>query len=213
MTLYLDMRFIDIHTHKAADNCISIVDNGESTSDNIYISAGIHPWEITPQWEEKFTTIKSIAERPNTVAIGECGFDYINSSASRDLQYRVFTEHLLLSEDIGKPLIIHLVKGQEDLLKASREHKHKQAWIIHGFRGKPAQAKQLLAAGFYLSLGAKFNIETARSIPLDRLFIESDMDDTPIHKVYENIAKAIGTTIAELANQIERNIKSCNISI
>ena len=78
------------------------------------------------------------------------------------------------------------------LLKAAKEIPHKQAWIIHGFRGKEEQATQLLRAGFYLSFGEKFNSDTVKSVPLKRIFIESDESKKNIEKIYSEIATLKG---------------------
>ena len=60
-------------------------------------------------------------------------------------------------------------------------------WIIHGFRGKPQLAQQLLNKGFYISLGEKFNPETVSIIPVDRLLFETDESPLNINKIIDNI--------------------------
>ena len=63
----------------------------------------------------------------------------------------------------------------------------------------------------YISLGERFNIETAKIIPLDRLFIESDESSTPLYDIYQQIAQAKEISIEELAAQITLNAKECGI--
>ncbi len=72
-----------------------------------------------------------------------------------------------------------------------KELKPTQPWIIHGFRGKPQQAGQLLRAGFNLSLGPNFNPETARVIPSDRLHIETDDSPVTLKAVASAVQKAL----------------------
>ena len=63
----------------------------------------------------------------------------------------------------------------------------------------------------YISLGEKFNIETARVIPLDRLFIESDESKAALYDIYQRVAQAKEISIEELAAQIILNAKECSI--
>jgi TatD DNase family protein len=64
----------------------------------------------------------------------------------------------------------------------------KQAWIIHGFRGKPELAKQLLKMGFNLSFGEKFNPLSVDVTPLNQLCIETDTSFMKIEDIYQTIA-------------------------
>ena len=198
------MRFTDIHSHNSTvEN--AIFNSGKEYIAGRNISMGIHPWDIDVNWECGFTAIAEFAKAENVVAIGECGFDTIKSSAPIELQEEVFRLHARLAEEMGKPLIIHCVKAFDTLIALHKELSPKQAWIVHGFRGKPQMAGQLTRAGFYISLGEKFNTDSAKAIPTERLFIESDESRSPIAETYTAIAAAKGTTTEELARQIAIN--------
>ena len=206
------MQLIDIHTHSVkTDGNIHIADVGTDAIYNTLCSVGIHPWKISAGWREDFDRITGIAANGCVAAIGECGFDLLKSPATEEEQYRIFLLHAELSESLQKPLIIHLVKGQQLLLKAAKEFPHTQAWIIHGFRGKAQQAQQLLSAGTHISLGEHFNADTAATIPADRLFIESDESTMPLHDIYARIATARGCSVEELAKHITANALGCNL--
>lgn len=212
-TLYLEsMQLIDIHTHTTQEGASVFNCTPDSTPAGI-CSIGIHPWDIDDCWKEHIAAIEKRATEANVVAIGECGFDFLRATVAADTQRAVFEAHARISEHNSKPLIIHLVKGAEQLLKAAKEIPHKQAWIIHGFRGKEEQATQLLRAGFYLSFGEKFNSDTVKSVPLERIFIESDESKKPIASIYENIAHIKGISINELARAIKENAIRCNINL
>ena len=91
-----------------------------------------------------------------------------------ELQLTVFKAQVRLSEEYGLPLIIHCVKAMDELLGSEKEFRPQQAWIWHGFRGKPEQAMQLLKKGFYLSFGEYYPDETMQIVPDERLFLETD---------------------------------------
>jgi TatD DNase family protein len=138
-------------------------------------------------------------------AIGECGIDLIRCNIPVEQQAEILRRHIELSESLHKPLILHAVKGQETILRLHRTMRPAQAWIIHGFRGKPQQARQLTGAGLYLSIGEHFNPMSARAVPLDRLFVESDESQRPISEIYGSIAGAKGMTAEELVSAIREN--------
>ena len=207
------MDFFDIHTHnKECDSHSSILNSNEYITGR-RISMGIHPWNISSDWEKQFAIIRTNACKENVCAIGECGTDKLKSPANEELQQEVFRAHATLAEEAGKPLIIHCVKGFDTIIALHKEISPKQAWIIHGFRGKPQQAEQLIKNGFYISFGDKFNIDSVKATPLERLFIESDESKKSIDKIYDEIAKVKGFSIAELCTAIMHNAVKCNIPL
>lgn len=206
------MRLIDIHTH-SKEREASILNCSADEDITRICSVGLHPWDIDDNWESKIARIEEQATNSKVVAIGECGFDYIKGRAVKELQETVFKAHINIAEKSGKPLIVHLVKGEEELLKVAKRVPHSCTWIIHGFRGKQQQAEQLLRAGFYLSFGEKFNSEALLFTPIERLFVESDESKKSIADIYSAIAKVKGISTCELARQIEHNAERCNINI
>lgn len=201
------MLLFDIHTHNKAANPATAILNSSCWLPDRLISTGIHPWEITDNHEEQFTAVKETAMHGNTIAIGECGLDYLKSTATPEVQEQIFIAHARLAEEHHKPLIIHCVKAFDRLIALRKNFAPQQPWIIHGFRGKPQQTAQLIKAGFHISLGEHFNRESAKSIPADRLFIESDESRLPTADIYTAIAAARGITLEELAEQTERNVR------
>lgn len=200
------MTLIDLHTHNNAPAANTIF-NSNCYIDGRSISIGIHPWHINNDWQNIFADIATHAKADNVVAIGECGFDMLKSPAPIELQEEIFKTHVELSEELQKPLIIHCVKAHDRLIALHKELKPQQVWILHGFRGKPQQALQLVRAGLYISLGEKFNPESANAIPMEKLFIETDKSPLPLTEIYAAVAAAKGTTKEQLAQQIAINAR------
>lgn len=201
------MKFIDIHTHNKSEETAYAIFNSNGEPTTGCASVGIHPWDVDNNWKQRFRTIKELAKAPDITAIGECGIDRAHSGAGLELQTEVFRAHITLSEELKKPLIIHCVKAVDNIISQYKECKPQQAWIIHGFRGKPQQAEQLTRAGLYLSLGEHFNAESAKVIPADKLFIESDESSLPINEIYNSVAQARNMSLEELILQIETNAR------
>ena len=207
------MRLIDLHTHhKDRENNLFILNcTLENIEDARNISVGLHPWNIDEDWEQKMLQISATASMENVKAIGECGIDKLKSGASVETQIETLKAHIRLSEQLKKPLILHIVKGQDIIMRLHKETRPTQAWIIHGFRGKRDQAQQYISEGFYLSYGIKFNKEALLSTPIERLFIERDEDRISLAQHYSHIAEILNTSVVELAATLERNCDSCGI--
>ena len=191
------MTFIDLHTHNNAPAANTIF-NSNCYIDGRSISIGIHPWHINNDWQNIFADIATHAKADNVVAIGECGFDMLKSPATAELQEEIFRAHAQLAETLCKPLIIHCVKAVDRLMSLHKDM-------------KPQQAEQLTKAGLYISLGEKFNPDSARIIPADRLYIESDESCAAIADIYAAVACAKGAYIEALAVQTEQNAAKCGI--
>jgi TatD DNase family protein len=137
-------------------------------------SVGIHPWWTEHQQCEAWTqNLEAWAGHPQITAIGECGIDKVRG-ADLNTQIDVFKQHILLSEHHQKPLTIHCVRAFDIIMNLKKEMRPTQRWTIHGFRGKPTLAQQLLNAGFYLSFGKRYNPQSFDCCPESRRFNESD---------------------------------------
>lgn len=161
----------DIHTHNpdATDAVINLTPEMQMRPGAIY-SVGWHPWWAEPN----FDWVSALAENSQIAIIGECGIDKLKGVGDLADQIRLTRRHALLAERVGKPLLLHIVGAWSEIIALRREINPAQPWIIHGFRGKPQLAAQLIKAGFHISLGSKFNPLTPASIPPERLLHETD---------------------------------------
>ena len=152
-------------------------------------SVGIHPYESGNADEKAWAEVVAATALPQVAAIGECGLDTTRDTP-RPQQLDIFCRHIALSEQTGKPLIIHCVKAFDTLTALHRQYRPQQAWIIHGFRGKPQQAEQLLREGFVLGIGAKHNPDIFTVCRPENCLLETDEDETPVAALYRQAARA-----------------------
>lgn len=171
----------------------------------------MHPWFIKHQTiETAFLRLKSCTHHPKILAIGECGLDKcIDTPMS--VQIEVFSRQVQLSEELGKPLIIHCVRAFAELLQLKKSLAPTQPWIMHGFTGKPALAAQLIQHDCYISFG-KALLQTGsqatlalQAIPLEQLFLETDAAGVSIDTIYAAAAKIRGIDPINLRRQIHSN--------
>lgn len=217
--------YVNIHTHynnHIDDNeFVEIqnidVDNIVNVDVSHFYSIGIHPWNLKSQ-NLKISETQKLGDLEsqclgdlNIKAIGECGLDRA-CDVDFEIQKEVFIKQIELSEQIAKPLVIHAVRTYPDIVSIRKEIKAKQPWIIHGFQGNMQSAEQLLRHdGIYLSLGdVLFRNERRASellnvIPLDRLFLETDVAERDIVEVYEKAASLSGIEMDKLRNDIFNN--------
>lgn len=203
------MEPIDIHTHRP-DAPLSAIrsvtpDTFIPVGEHLY-SAGYHPWTLPPLTADAVEKLGQAARHPQTVAIGESGLDRLHPYP--DLQMQWLDRHIRLAEATEKPLILHNVRYTAELIALHRKYRPAQAWILHGFRGKPDAARQLLDHGFYLSFGERYNEDALRAVPDERLFIETDESPVAVEELYRRAATVRGTTAETLADTIYRNVRS-----
>ncbi len=175
-------------------------------------SVGIHPWNSLRACTRDLLMLRALAADPKIVAIGETGLDTLSHNTPSDrhtqpdrlltpsgqpvtptellkIQTELLKIHISLSEELQKPLILHIVKRFPEIIRLKTELRPTQPWIIHGFRGKPQLAKELLRHGFHLSYGDKFNPASVAITPTTRLHIETDTSPLPIKKISASILK------------------------
>lgn len=179
---------VDIHTHNLlapSPAVISVGPDFDLDPSRIY-SVGIHPWHSGLVDTRMLRLLDLKAQSPNVVAIGETGLDTLRG-APLDRQAQLLQHHIELSEQLGKPLVLHIVRAFNQIMALRRSISPSQPWIIHGFRGKPRLATQLLGCGFHISLGERFNPATAAIISADRLHFETDESQLPIDTIASRI--------------------------
>ena len=203
---------IDIHTHQlpsvAGTAIVSVSPQTFSPEPSHWYAIGIHPWDTDKitDFIEEMNIMQQLVRHPQVVAIGEVGLDRLHG-ASIPQQMKIFEAQSLLAESIQKPIVIHLVKAVDELLLLHQQLKPTVPWIIHGFRGKPQLAQQLLKQGFYLSFGTLFNLEAMRSTPNNRLLIESDEREEDVEQLCQALALARCQTNEELRQSLDENVK------
>lgn len=170
-------RFSDIHSHSlsaGADTIVNVPLHIDPWGDIPHFSYGIHPWDTaSADIDAMLERVEALATDPRVVAIGETGLDALRG-APLDVQERIFMRHAAIAERVGKPLIIHAVRTAARVAELCRSMRPTVPWIIHGFRGNPQFARQLLAAGLSLSLGPRHNPELTAIVPPGRLYRETD---------------------------------------
>ena len=216
MKLPGEIRYIDFHTHSQGGGgdtvaVRNLMAGDEVPSDfpaNTLFSAGIHPWQLTDDNLENLQTeLLLTAAHPHVVMIGEAGFDRLRG-AQGEVQYRAFLFQANIAGEMGRPVVIHCVRGWDELRRAHREVKPGRPWIIHGFRGSGSLAASLAEEGFWFSLGAKgLTTEVLQSVYHEKLLLETDESGQSIAEVYRLFEAAAGYDEQRAESLVRNNFK------
>jgi TatD DNase family protein len=151
-------------------------------SDLFCAAVAIHPNHTVGTTEEDWHIIADLVRQENVVAVGETGLDRYWDDAPIEVQIDWFHRHLELSQETGKPILIHCRDAWDDLLPILHQA-GRLCGVIHAFSGNMEQMFACVELGLHISFAgsvtyrnAKFASlwEAAQETPLDRLLIETD---------------------------------------
>lgn len=164
---------------------------------------GIHPLCV-PQAQESDlqaldTALAEHRDDPRLVAVGEIGLDFfvpaLCTPAMRERQAFFYRAQLRLARQHGLPVIVHVRRSADMLLKHLRELPT-GGGIAHAFNGSDQQAQAFLGLGFKLGFGGACTFEPARQLrrlaaelPLSAVVLETDAPDIPPHWLYATAAE------------------------
>ncbi|SCX73300.1 TatD family hydrolase [Variovorax sp. EL159] len=130
---------------------------------------------------------------PRLVAVGEIGLDYFVEGLDGDKQERFFHTQLQLARKHGLPILIHVRRSVDKVLKHLRQTAGGQPWrgIAHAFNGSEQQAQACIALGLRLGFGGAVTFERAlqlrrlaSTLPLESIVMETDAPDIQPHWLY-----------------------------
>ncbi len=170
---------VNVETSKAA---ISLAE----THTGVYACVGVHPNYVIQFTNEMRAEFHSLSAHSKVVAIGEIGLDYYWDTVPRDQQKLAFEAQLSLASDVDLPVIIHCREAFPDTIEilvdwVKNSNYPENPGVLHSFAGSLEDAKRLLDIGFFLGITGPVTFPkadglrtVARTIPLDRLLIETD---------------------------------------
>jgi TatD DNase family protein len=213
--------FVNIHGHRKADNIQEWVMMNLFASeyppddiDHGYYSVGFHPYNVGKADEDD--TLKKVrlaTDNPHVLAVGEIGLDK-SIEAPLDEQRRIFEKQVGIAESAKLPVILHVVRAFNEMLEFMKVHKPSVPMIIHGYNGSREMVEELVNAGFLISFGQALTgehskvIEALLSVPLEKLFLETDEGDLDIREIYAAAAQLKDISVDQLRVQLVRNAET-----
>ena len=186
----------------------------------IYAAVGSHPDVADEVNEEVLAIYRDLCKQNSKVkAIGEIGLDYHYEDIPREIQLKAFRMQMELARELKLPVIVHEREAHEDGMQVVRDFPEVTG-VFHCYSGSAEMARQLVDKGWYIGFtgvltfkNARKALETAASIPLDRIVIETDCpymapepfrgrrnDPGKIYRMAEKLAELRGLSVEEIQN-------------
>ena len=195
--------------------------------DYVYAAVGSHPDVADEVNEEVLEEYRKLCKlNPQIKAIGEIGLNYYYETIPREIQKRAFRMQMGLAEELDMPVIIHERNAHDDGMTIVKQFP-KVKGVFHCYSGSAEMARQLVNMGWYIGFtgvltfkNARKAVETAASIPLDRIVLETDcpfMAPEPyrgkrnhpgyLPRMAEKLAEIRGVDVAEIIRITTENAK------
>jgi TatD DNase family protein len=148
---------------------------------------GIHPLAVARSSEDDLAALRrqvlAALSDPRFVAIGEIGLDHFVPGLDRARQEHFYVEQLRLAREVELPVLLHLRRAQDHILKHLRRLGVRQG-LAHAFNGSQQQADALVRQGMVLGLGGALTWPRAlqirrlvQAVPGEAYVLETDAPD------------------------------------
>jgi TatD DNase family protein len=172
----------------------------------LFATAGIHPHDAKSFDGQSIARLKALLQKPQVVAVGECGLDFDRDFSPRDKQEQCYAAQLELAVETKLPLFLHERAAFKRFVSITDAYLPRlPKAVVHCFTGTLDEAKTYLDKGFYLGFtGAVSDTnrfaqlkEVVQYVPLDRLMIETDAP----FMMPKNVPKTLLTQYHERRNE------------
>jgi TatD DNase family protein len=160
-----------------------------------HAAAGVHPWWVSKNCQEDEECINEVQlnsalaehlQQYRCIAVGECGLDAAIATPL-EKQITVFKTQLEVASDLQLPLILHVHRAHNEVLKLLKQYPLPRGGVVHAFSGSEQMAMDYWKMGFYLGVGGTITYsraaktrKTVTRMPLESLILESDAPDMPL---------------------------------
>ncbi|MBL8556325.1 MAG: TatD family hydrolase [Phenylobacterium sp.] len=177
---------------------------------DIWCTVGTHPHEAKENPQLSAAALVELAADPRVVGIGECGLDFHYDLSPRDIQARVFRQHVHAAQETGLPLVVH-TREADEVMGEILEEEHARGpfrLLMHCYTSGADLARRAAALGAWFSVSgiATFKAaedvrEVIREMPAERIIVETDCPYlAPVpHRGRRNEPAYIGHVLAKLA--------------
>jgi TatD DNase family protein len=196
---------------------------------DVFYALGIHPIYVERMADSALADLHNALDRnrhdPKLIAVGEIGLDHHVPNLDRDKMERFFTAQLAMAVQFNLPVVLHVRKAQDRVMKFLRQFKINRG-IAHAFNGSQSQADAFTAQGLVLGFGGAMTYtralqirRLAQGLPLSHIVLETDSPDlapswkvkgqsnepAEIASIAQHLAGLRGESLASVIDQTFRN--------
>ena len=207
---------------ESSRDCVKMAE----TYPHIYASVGSHPDSANEVNEKVLDEYRMLCKHDKVKAIGEIGLDYYYEDIPRDIQQKAFRMQMELAKELNMPVIVHERDAHQDGLMIVKDFPAVTG-VFHCYSGSAEMARQLVNMGWYIGFtgvltfkNARKAVETASTIPLDRIVLETDCpfmapepfrgkrnDSGYLFRMAEKLAEIRGISVEEVEAITTENAK------
>lgn len=174
---------------------------------SVYAAYGLHPQFVENHNGEDLRLLDQWLSRHSAVAVGEIGLDFTARESDRQGQLFYFTEQLALAKQHDLPVILHVRKAHDDVIR-HLVHSGIKGGTVHAFNGSLQQADRYIDLGFKLGFGGMLTYprssrlrKLASCLPLEAIVLETDAPDMTgaAHQGKRNSPEYLPEILAALA--------------
>ncbi len=182
----------------------------------VFATAGMHPHDAGHFDEAAGARIEELLHDPRVVAVGECGLDFFRMRSPKEDQVRTLKAHISLSNESGKPMVVHVRDAWPEVLRVLDEGSAERV-VIHCFSGDAAIARECAERGYWISFAGNITYpknehlrQAARAVDIDRILVETDAPFLAPQKLRgtDNEPANVVHTIAEVARIRDEDVRS-----
>ncbi len=189
---------------------------------------GLHPMFMQAHQDGDIAALQQTLENHRPVAIGEIGLDFFLQGHDKAAQTALFEAQIQLAIQCDLPVILHVRKAHDEVLKVLRQASGLRGGIVHAFNGSMQQAEFYMQQGFLFGVGGALTYPRAQKLqrlftelPLSSIVLETDAPDMPlaghqgernspemIPQVLEKLAELRDESAAEIAETTSNNCRT-----
>ncbi|WP_348945642.1 TatD family hydrolase [Chitinibacter sp. FCG-7] len=195
------------------------------------VALGLHPIYEAQHRDEHLALLREQLQFDLALAVGEIGLDFYLPELDPARQIHFFEAQLKIARDFDLPVIVHIRRSQDQVLKYLRKWRVKGG-IAHAFNGSEQQADEFIKLGFALGFGGAMTYNgsqrirrLAQHLPLEAIVLETDSPDiapswlasgqpgsspgrnepAQLPRIAQTLADLRQCTLAEVAKQSREN--------
>src|SRR5712691_5131674 len=193
----------------------------------VFATAGMHPHDAAAFDRHEGARIEELLSHPLVLAVGECGLDFFRMRSPREDQERCLRAHIALSNESGKPMIVHVRDAWPEALRVFDEGGAEHV-VIHCVSGDTEIAEECVARGYWISFAGNITYpknehlrRAVERVDSDRFVVETDApflspqrlrgtDNEPANVIatLEAVAEERGTTFDDVVAVTTANARA-----
>lgn len=185
----------------------------------LYGTAGVHP-HYASQWDDQSSeTLTSLLNKPNIVAVGECGLDFNRNFSTPSEQLFAFEAQLQIAVETQLPIYMHCRDAHSEFISLVKNYRSSLSKaVLHCFTGTKEQLEDCLELDLHIGITGwvcderrgQSLADSVKYIPDNRLMLETDspyllprnlMPKPKSSTNYPKYLPHIAKTVAQLRDQ------------